>query len=469
MNHLAIVRILSILGIWISGLLLLCGVVALALGETPYVFSYGLGAALAGPIGAIILLLTNKPKQKTRPTDGLAVAVLFWLLAPLFCAFPFVPFLNGQSFITAYYESVSCLTTTGHSVLFTDETPLPASLLLWRAVLHMLGTVSTITIAASVLAALNLGGPGIHKSRFFTIPEGSFFDSVPKIIRTTTVISCTIVVILGSLLLIIGVTPREALAGAVSAVSTGLVDPRSANMAPSLGALHASLLAGGLVCGSLGLVVLDQLGQRRPLTAASDPETITFAGSIGIITVLAVLAGLPLIPGIGWSLSSISTSGIALSDPSRFERLPLAVILFPILIGGSALSAAGGIKLARLIVLSKRVVLEFSQLGYRGSVQTFNFRGRRQTERTIMGVWVYLVGYIMASVVGILLLSIMGLSFDDAIRGTIGALSNAGHVLGGMSADIGTTTQFGMLLAMILGRLEIIALIPALNPRFWSR
>lgn len=468
MNHLAIVRIVCIIGIVMSGLMVATGVLAAALDEFDFIFPFLLAAAVTGVPGAVILYLTNKPKQKTRATDGLAVAFLFWAIIPIFSAIPFIPLAGTGGWMAAYHEAVSCVTTTGHSALDMQGAPLPASILVWRALLHLIGTIASITIAATVLAAMNLGGPGIHKSRFFTIPEGSFFDTVPKIIRVSTVMTCTVVLALASLMLIIGVAPREALSGAVSAVSTGLVDPNAATTAPTIGWLHASVLAIGLVLGSLGLVVLDNLSKGQFLKVTGDPETITFFGSIAIVASLAILAGLPLLQSTGWALSSISTSGMALSDPDRFARIPLVVILFPVLIGGSALSAAGGIKLARLIILSKRVFQEFSQLGYRGSVQTFTFRGRIQSERTVMGVWVYLVGYIMACGMGIFLLSLFGMTFDDSIRGAIGSISNAGHVINDIS-DLHGIGQFCIILGMILGRLEIIALVPVLTPSFWAR
>ncbi len=86
-----------------------------------------------------------------------------------------------------------------------------------------------------------------------------------------------------------------------------------------------------------------------------------------------------------------------------------------------------------------------------------------------MSVWVYLVGYIVACTVGTLLLSAAGLSFDDAIRAGIGSLSNAGHILAGMNAELNSFAQICVILGMILGRLEVIALLPALNPSFWQR
>ncbi len=444
------------------------GLFAAALDEYNYVFPFLLAVAVTGIPSAVILYLTNKPEQKTRATDGLAVAFLFWTVIPAFCAIPFIPLSGAGGWISAYHEAVSCITTTGHSALDMQGAPMPASLLIWRAMLHMLGTVASITIAASVLAALNLGGPGIHKSRFFTIPEGNFFDTVPKIIRVSTVMTGTVALVLASLMLIVGVAPREAISGAISAVSTGLVDPNAAVTAPAMGWAHTSILSIGLVLGSLGLVVLDNLGKGQFMKVVGDPETITFFGSIAIVGSLAIFAGLPLLQASGWALSSISTSGMALSDPERFSRIPLVVILFPVLIGGSALSAAGGIKLARLIILSKRVFQEFSQLGYRGSVQTFTFRGRIQSEKTVMGVWVYLVGYIISCGMGIFVLSLFGMDFDDSIRGAIGSISNAGHVINDIS-DLHGIGQFCIILGMILGRLEVIALIPVLTPNFWSR
>ena len=205
------------------------------------------------------------------------------------------------------------------------------------------------------------------------------------------------------------------------------------------------------------------------MKAANDPEVVALSGSLLGIAFLAFLAGVPIFSALGWSVSSLSTSGIAIADPLRVERIPLVLVLFPVLIGGSALSAAGGVKLARLIVLSKRVALEFTQLGYRGSVQTFSFRGRRQSEETVMGVWVYLVGYIIAVVLGILLLSLIGQPFPYAIRTAVGSLTNAGHILAGAGDLSEPALQLGAILGMILGRIEVIALVPALSPVFWQR
>ncbi|MEL7042838.1 MAG: potassium transporter TrkG [Pseudomonadota bacterium] len=469
MNHLAIVRVFSVIALGFAALLFVCFTVALATGESRQLFVFaGTGFAVGG-LAATVILLTDKPQRRAQAKDGLAIAVLFWAIGGAIAAIPFVDYLGAPDFLGAYYESISNLTTTGHTRLDPIANPMPTSIFVWRAMLHLIGAIASIAIAASVFSSLNLGGPGVHRNRFFSDPEGSFFDPVTRVVRVSAILVLSCTVVLAALLLAIGLAPRDALAGAVSAITTGLVDPLSYNTAPQAGALHAVILWLGLVIGTLGLIAVDGAGRGQPRAAALDPETLAWVGSLFLVTVLAVFAGLPLLESLGWATSSLATSGIALSDPQQYSRLPIVLFLFPVLIGGSALSAAGGFKLARLIVLSRRVALEFAQLGYRGSVKHFRFRGRRQSDRTVMSVWVYLVGYIVACTIGTLLLSASGLLFDDAIRAGVGSLSNAGHVLADINTELNGSAQLCVILGMILGRLEVIALLPALNPSFWQR
>lgn len=469
MNHLSIVRIFSFIVLGFATLLGICFLVALATGETRQLVVFAGTAVAIGGLASTVLVLTDKPTNRAHARDGLAVVLLFWTIGGLVSAIPFLDFLGNADFLAAFYESTSNLTTTGHSRLDPLADPMPTSIFVWRAMLHLIGAIASITIAATVFAGLNLGGPGVHRNRFFSEPEGSFFDPIVRVIRVSSALVLSSSIVLASVLLALGLAPRDALAGAVSAITTGMVDPQAYAIAPQAGSVHAFVLWIGLVLGTLGLVAVDGAGRGRIRAIPIDPETLAWGGSLLLITVLAVFAGLPLFDSIGWATSSLATSGIALSDPQLFSRLPIVLVLFPVLIGGSALSAAGGFKLARLIVLSRRVALEFLQLGYRGSVQHFKFRGRRQSDRTVMSVWVYLVGYIVACTVGTLLLSAAGLSFDDAILAGIGSLSNAGHILGGMNAELNVTAQICIILGMILGRLEVIALLPVLNPSFWRR
>ncbi|MEO1643440.1 MAG: potassium transporter TrkG, partial [Pseudomonadota bacterium] len=468
-NYTSVIRISAYGGLVFALLYALSGGVAVLTGEFRYALLFLVTGSIVGAIGGMTLLLGERPERRSRPIDGLAVAIIFWLLAPITLSAPFYPLFvdNDYGLLLSVYEAVSNLTTTGHSLVPASVT-LPASVIFWRAALHLFGAVAFLTMAMTVFAALNLGGPGIHRTRFFTIPDGHFFDATKRSLRLIALFVFAGTASICFLLLVGGIAPRDALAISASVITTGLVDPDLAiQPVPGLSGLLAAVVVFGLCLGTLGVIFADALSRFDLRSALFDAETISFAFLFVIAALFAFMAGLPLLQSAGWSLSSLSTSGLQLVDPERSNRIPLVLSLFPVLIGGAALSTAGGIKLSRMILLGRRVSGEFQQLGFRQSVHNFSFRGLTQTEETLIGVWVYLVGYIMACAIGILVFSIFDQSFDSSILITIGAIANAGHLLQGQfTAETPAVVGFAMT-GMILGRLEVIALLPALNPYFW--
>jgi len=108
-------------------------------------------------------------------------------------------------------------------------------------------------------------------------------------------------------------------------------------------------------------------------------------------------------------------------------------------------------------------------MGFRQSLLTFEFRRRVQSDRTIMGVWVYLVAYIMACVGGLLLFSFSGSGFENAISNTVGSLTNSAHLVDVRDLPGNSVTQIWLILGMILGRLEVLAFIPLFTASFWHR
>nr|WP_300379037.1 potassium transporter TrkG [Henriciella sp.] len=414
------------------------------------------------------MILAGTPKRRAQPSDGLAFMVLFWFVSPLICAPPFLMGVANSSVITAIHEAVSCLTTTGHTAFLPEDLPMPASLVMWRALLHLIGAVATITFAATILAALNLDGPGIHRTYLFSLSERSFFDSIPRVLRATVMVASVCILIVFAIEVIGGVSANTAFLDAVSAFSTGLADPQAVNRDVTNEARAIGLII-GLLLGSLGLFVLLLMSTGNMRNWIRDPELGTFVAAVVMFAILASFSGLSSFNALGWAVSSLSTSGIALVSPATTHALPLALQLAPPLIGGAALSASGGIKLARVYVLSRRVGQEFLRMGFRKSLLKFEFRRRVQSDRTIMGVWVYLVAYIIACVGGLLVFSFSGSGFENAISNTVGSLTNAGHLigLGRLAGD--EVTQVWLALGMILGRLEVLAFMPLLTASFWRR
>ena len=466
MNYASIVRVLAFIMLILAGSAALPVMVAVIAGETDQIMALSVTAISIAVLASSVLLLTPKPKRKARPSDALAVVILWWFLAPLAAALPFVVGVADVSLLHAIHEAAACLTTSGQSVIRLEGNLWPVSLIVWRGVLHILGCLASITMAASVLAALNLGGPGIHRTVLFTLPETSFFDAVPRVAKSVFYMMTVCLIVLVGLLILAGVPFPRAVGDSVSAITTGVVDPLSMKRG-ILPPFPGIILGAGMIVGALGLAVWLPLKDRKPRTALFDPETMTFLTLILVFAIMALPSGVLFGDGIAWSVSAMSTSGLSLSNTAVRDSIPLPILVLPALIGGSALSAAGGVKIARLIVLARRAGQEFRQLGYRRSVLGFRFRDRELDERSVIGVWVYLVAYIVAVFMVMIGFSFMNLPFDETIRLSIGGLTNSGGLLLGHTDGLDGGATALLVLSMVLGRLEILAVIPALSPSFW--
>ncbi|MEZ5955547.1 MAG: hypothetical protein R3C13_14725 [Hyphomonas sp.] len=417
-------------------------------------------------LASSILLLTPQPTQKARPSDALGLVILWWMLAPIAACLPFIIGVQNRSVLLAIHEAAACLTTTGQSVISVEGDLWPASLLVWRGALHFIGGAASMITAASVLAALNLGGPGIHRSALFVMPETSFFDAVPKVARWVLLILGGGISITTLMLLMTGMSFGRAISDAISVWTTGMVDPAPYGRSDA-GIAGDIVLGTGLAFGALGLAVALPLRDGKPLKALSDPETTVFALLIVVFAGMAMFAGLTVGESLGWSLSALSTSGLPLGGVETGDRVPLPLFVLPALIGGSALSAAGGVKIARFIVLARRAGVEFRQLGYRRSILGFEFRNRKMDERSVIGVWVYLIAYIAAVFLIMLLFTFTGQSIESAIRLAIGCLTNSGGLVIGHTAELSDGASILAIVSMLLGRLEILAIIPAISVSFW--
>ncbi len=465
MNYPSVFRVLSALYGGFAALLVLPLIVAIGFGERPQIASLSITLLITSVVAASVFLLTGKPRRHARPTDGLGVAILWWIAAPIAAAPPFVLGAAGTSVISAIHEAASCLTTAGHSVVEIGDGGWPRSLIVYRGILHLIGAWMTVTIAASVFAAINLGGPGIHRTDLFTIPDDNFFGAVPRVGSAVAWMLSLLILGTFSALILTGVPGTTALTTAISIATTGSVDPGMAFV--SLTPLAEFVVFVGLMSSALGLGVLLDVRKGRFLTALRDPETLMLGLIVGLVSAACIAVGVSVWPAISWAASAVATASPTAAGAALQADLPISFVLVPAMIGGAALSTAGGVTLARVFVLSRRAGLEFSRLGYPQSMMSFVFRGRKQPQSAVIGVWVYLVGYIAAAFLAILGFAFLNVPFESSTLAAIGALSNSGALVEQATLLFDFPMHALAIACLIVGRLEILALLPALNRSFW--
>lgn len=420
---------------------------------------------------ALIHVLVPRPRRAASARDLLVAMAGWWTVTPFVAAPAFMAGLVGLDFGAAYLEALSCLTTTGATLTGGDTSSsgrLPGAWIAWRGILHVFGGVGSLAAALTVLPALNFGGVGMHRSRLFTGTADGF---VPAFVRTLGASALTF----GVLFLLVnlayavsGLAPARALSLSVSALTTGLVDPVADRMsAVGDGPRLVTLLALYVSVISFPTLLALRAWPRRLL---ADTEALAIAGAILLAGALASwLAGLAFgLESLVWAASHLATSGLMTELLSRGMgegALQLALILT--LIGGSALSTTGGIKMARILVLSERSRLEFVRLAHENRVAPFVYRGRARDDVVVSGVWVYLVSFMLAIMALMLVLSLGQRDFAEALKFSVGVFSNAGHMTD--LASLRGLEAVAVAVGLIAGRLEVLALLPLLRPGFWRQ
>lgn len=466
MNHASVIRILAAIGLAFGGLHVVPILGALIYGETTNVAVFLvtlIGLTLAS---SLVLVSFSKPTRRSHQLDGLAVVVLCWTVLPIVASIPFAFSTNHNNYIEALHEAVSCLTTSGHSVLTLEE-PWTVSMIIYRGVLHLFGGLLSLVTVATVFATINFKDLGIRITELLRVSEDSFFDSVPKVILLVLSIFSIFTFVLFLLIWFSSGQMGVALSDAISVSTTGWVNPE--RTIPS-NSIHQSILIVGLILSTIGLTFLFHVRDRKFGDIFREEEVLTFILLLVFFSILAIFAGSNLWSAVAWATTSLSTSGIEIARSPVIEGNYIALWLVPALIGGSALSTAGGIKLVRLFLLGKIVLLEFQHGADPHSSETLNFKNKPLSEDVKIGISVYVIGYFAVTTAIALGVAFSGQEYSRALTGAVGAISNSGFLIQWSTGE--GVNLFGHLLLIIgqiLGRLEVLALIPVLSLEFWRR
>ena len=408
------------------------------------------------------VLLIAIPKN-TSQAAGLKETVWFlmsaWGCLSLLGAIPFVLVTDGELTL-ALFESVSCATTTGASMI-DYATPLSPSLVAWRGVLHFMGATlsisGTIVLLAQSAANGDFGGQKIQaKSVGLTLKLSTFsrlFAVVAAVIAIFALIPFVELTMSGFAL-------REAFSLSVGAATSGQVLPYEfgAKIASSWSGFLLALI---LLVASMDMTVFLSL-PRDYLKSFRDSEMLWMFGVIVLLLGILFFIQSNIDPLLAFSeaASIVSTSGLMLPD-EKLASIGVPVLIFFGFVGGSAISATGGMKLFRIRLLMARTGYEFSRLAQPNAIMKFQMSKVQNPVISMMTVWVYFLGFAVVAAALASYLSILGLDFDDALMVSTGAVTNSAalfrtELLGEFQNAF---THVILTISMVFGRLELLLLL----------
>jgi len=441
-------------------------------------------------VSAIITLVFGLGLISTcggRRGDGMSIQQTFilttlaWVAMPAFGALPLMFSGLELSFVDAMFEAVSGITTTGATVLEGLDTT-SAGILLWRGILQWIGGIGILVVAIAILPQLQVGGMQLFRSEAFD----TFGKILPRAAAIATQLGYIYLGLTIAAMLVYaacGMAPFDALVHSMTTIATGGLANYDASMGhydtPSIhyfGALFMLLSA-------LPYVRFVQLlnGSARPLLR--DPQVRTFfllvALVVGVLTYVRwSLTGegeLSFRSALFNTISIITGTGYATEDYSLWGPFAMMIFFLISLSGGCAGSTSCSVKIFRYQVLAAAVRAQIRAIHNPSSVVRARYDGRPISEQVLSSVMAFFMLFLVSLAIITLVLSLIGLDFLTALSGAVATLGNVGPGLGdvigpsGNYASLPDAAKWTCIIAMIIGRLELLSVFVMMAPGFWRR
>lgn len=401
-----------------------------------------------------------------------------WFVLPIFGCLPFLFGATEASVVDGFFEAMSGLTTTS-STVFSGLDGLPEGLLLWRSMLQWFGGVGIIVVAMVFLPELRVGGMQIFRSESFDADK-----VLPRAAQISARISVVYLILTSACMagyMLVGMDLFDALNHALTTVATGGFSTKDASFGAFSGpAEYVAVLF--MILASLPFVRYVQLlaGHTLPLRHDSQVRTFLWIAVVLIALMSAYLfilegaKGEGLFRAILFNVTSILTgTGYASLDYQLWGSFAVAVFFFMGLIGGCAGSTCCSIKVFRFQLLFASIRSMVRTIHSPNGVFTPRYEGRPVSEEVLSSVMAFFGLFVVSMGVLSVLLGMTGLDFVTALSGAATALANIGPGLGdtigpsGNFADLNDTAKWLLSAAMLIGRLELLAVYAILTMEFW--
>lgn len=474
--------------IYILGWVLIVDAVAMQIGTITSLI-YGEKEAwyfvLTGVVSAILGVLAIKVKKPKNMVlyqkAGFASTALSWILLSLVGCMPF--WLSGEipSFIDAFYETVSGITTTGATIL-NDVEALSKGMLMWRSFLHWLGGMGVIVFLLAIIPKLG-GQQNIFLMKAES-PGPIIGKAVPRMRNYATMLYGIYIILTALefiLLLFGGLNVFEAINTSFSTAGTGGFGIYNSNAAAFDSYYVQMVIAVFMLLFGINFSVYLCLIARKFKQSLKFEELWIYLGIVAVSTaVIAFNISSIYKPydafhqSFFYVSSIISTTGFGLTDVNKWPELSKTVIIILTFIGASAGSTGGGFKISRIILLFKEVRKEFSLLVHPRNVKLVKMDGKAVNHDIMRTTSMYLVLYIGVFAISFLLVSIDNMDFTTSFTAVAANLNNTGPGLGavgpvGNYADFSILSKIVFIFDMLAGRLELYPLLLLFAPSAWKK
>jgi trk system potassium uptake protein TrkH len=441
-----------------------------------------LGLLVTLACGAGLRTILPRPEKDLGRREALLVVVLAWFAVSGFGALPFLWSPYFSSLTDAFFESASGFTTTGATIL-TDVEVLPASLQLWRCFTHWLGGMGIVLLGLAILPLVGHGGMALYRAEF----SGAKSEKLKPRIAETAVslwklyVAFTVAEYLA--LRVAGMTSLEAACHSFSTLGTGGFSTRNASVGGFASPAVEWVIVVFMLLAGLSFVQHHRLlVERRPFAFLRDYEArgylVIAAACVALVTLTLVWDGSHeperALRAAAFQVSSMfTTTGFATENYELWYPLSHVILLGLMFVGGCTGSTAGGVKVARVVLLARVVGREFNRMVERHGVFAVRLGGRPVPEATIQSLLSLIYLALVVFALGTMTLAVGGDLLTSATA-TVACMFNIGPGFGTVGpaetyAHLPALAKWVLTVCMIAGRLEFYTLLVTLTPGFWKK
>jgi trk system potassium uptake protein TrkH len=411
--------------------------------------------------------------------EGFLIVVLAWIVTAAMGAIPYL--FYGLNPLDAYFESVSGITTTG-ATIFIDFSLYPKSLFFWRSLSQWLGGMGIVVLFVAILPQFKVAG----RQMFFAESPGPTEEKVtPRITHTAKALWLVYFVLtLVEIICLIwaGMPVFDAVCNSFSTMAAGGFSPHPQSIMGYNNPAITWIIIGFMFLAGSNFAWQYQTVARRRLTALIKREEFR-SYSIIIVSVSVLLAIVLVVnENENWFaslreslfqvISMLTTTGFSSSDFALWSVAAQTLLFSVMLVGGCAGSAAGGIKVIRVLLGAKYMLREIVQLVHPRVVTPIKIDGKTVPDAIQFQVLGFLLFYIFLMTVSAYAVTIIEGSPTIGLVGTAATIGNIGPGFGeigpmGTYGYLSWPTKVIFIVNMIVGRLELIPFMAMLHPDFW--
>lgn len=437
-----------------------------------------IGTAALG--GVLLLMGRNATRQLTR-RDGYLIVASTWVIFSVIGMLPFLISGYIPRVVDAFFETMSGFTTTGATVLNNIES-LPHGLLFWRSLTQWTGGLGFIILVIAVLPIFGMGSMQLFSAEAVGASHQKLTPRISATARWIWYVYLTLTVTQVLFLLMGGMNLFDSVCHSFSTVSTGGFSTKQANLAYYNSPYIEYVTVIFMMLAGINFTLFFHLLKGKAKGVLFDSELKWYLCSLAVFTTVFSItlyytspleAGQSFRDALFQVVSLHTTTGFTSADYTTWTPFlwgTLAVIMF---LGACSGSASGGIKSIRLLILNKMRRNEFKRMIHPSAVLPVKINKVAVSPSIQSNIQLFILLYVITFIVGVLGMMAMGTGIVESFGTVVSSMSGVGPGLGvcGPAHSWSLLPDGGKWLLsalMLLGRLELFAVLLLFTPQFWK-